>query len=139
MKQDALAAGGEFGIFEGRTFALIHPIVLGGLFFYTLYAGYLGWQWRRVRTIQNDINELKKQLKPAPVTPDGKSLENSPPSPVELEIQKLTEVSGSRVHYCMLHESDEYLICWLLMIFRRGKSLSKVHTGINTLMLDPYF
>ncbi|PNX56226.1 hypothetical protein L195_g049772, partial [Trifolium pratense] len=68
--KDALAAGGEFGIFEGRTFALIHPIVLGGLFFYTLYAGYLGWQWRRVRTIQNDINELKKQLKPAPVTPD---------------------------------------------------------------------
>jgi len=35
-------------------------------------------------------------------------------------------------------ESDEHQICWLL-IFRRGKSLSKVHTGINTLMLDPYF
>ncbi|GAU13684.1 hypothetical protein TSUD_347880 [Trifolium subterraneum] len=89
--KDALAVGGEFGIFEGRTFALIHPIVLGGLFFYTLYAGYLGWQWRRVRTIQNDINELKKQVKPAPVTPDGKSVESSPPSPVELQIQKLTE------------------------------------------------
>jgi hypothetical protein len=95
LKQDALAVGGEFGIFEGRTFALIHPIVLGGLFFYTLYAGYLGWQWRRVRTIQNDINELKKQLKPAPVAPDGKALETSPPSPVELQIQKLTEVSSS--------------------------------------------
>jgi hypothetical protein len=39
---------------------LIIYLVLGGLFFYTLYAGYLGWQWRRVRTIQNDINELKK-------------------------------------------------------------------------------
>ncbi|WJX80427.1 hypothetical protein P8452_63429 [Trifolium repens] len=89
--KDALAVGGEFGIFEGRTFALIHPIVLGGLFFYTLYAGYLGWQWRRVRTIQNDINELKKQVKPAPVTPDGKSVESSPPSPVELQIQQLTE------------------------------------------------
>jgi hypothetical protein len=107
MAQDALAVGGEFGIFEGRTFALIHPIVLGGLFFYTLYAGYLGWQWRRVRTIQNDINELKKQVKPAPVTPDGKSVESSPPSPVELQIQKLTEVysSSSTLYALLLHAS----------------------------------
>ncbi|XP_057439699.1 uncharacterized protein LOC130731424 [Lotus japonicus] len=88
--KDALAVGGEFGILEGRTFALIHPIVLGGLFFYTLYAGYLGWQWRRVRTTQNEINELKKQIKPAPVTPDGKPVETAP-SPVELKIQQLTE------------------------------------------------
>ncbi|KAJ1414738.1 hypothetical protein SESBI_18683 [Sesbania bispinosa] len=89
---DALAVNGEFGILEGRTFALIHPIVLGALFFYTLYAGYLGWQWRRVRTIQNEINELKKQVKPTPVTPDGEPLQTSPsPSPVELKIQQLTE------------------------------------------------
>ncbi|KAK7285752.1 hypothetical protein RJT34_20533 [Clitoria ternatea] len=90
--QDALAAGGEFGILEGRSFALIHPLVMGSLFLYTLWAGYLGWQWRRVRTIQNEINELKKQVKPTPVTPDGKPLqESSPPSPVELQIQQLTE------------------------------------------------
>jgi hypothetical protein len=89
--KDALAVGGEFGILEGRTFALIHPIVLGALFFYTLYAGYLGWQWRRVRTIQNDINELKKQVQPTPVSPDGKSVQTSPPSPLELQIQQLTE------------------------------------------------
>lgn len=99
VAQDALAAGGEFGIFEGRTFALIHPIVLAGLFFYTLYAGYLGWQWRRVRTIQNEINELKKQIKPAPVTPDGKPVETSP-SPVELKVQQLTEV-GTTITTCV--------------------------------------
>ncbi|TKY61228.1 hypothetical protein E2542_SST11078 [Spatholobus suberectus] len=88
--KDALAVGGEFGILEGRSFALIHPIVMGSFFFYTLWAGYLGWQWRRVRTIQNEINELKKQVKPTPVTPDGKPVETSP-SPVELQIQQLTE------------------------------------------------
>ncbi|PPS12970.1 hypothetical protein GOBAR_AA07676 [Gossypium barbadense] len=88
--KDALAVGGEFGILEGRSFALVHPIVMGGLFFYTLWAGYLGWQWRRVRTIQNEINELKKQVKPTPVTPEGKPVEAAP-SPVELEIQKLSE------------------------------------------------
>ncbi|KAL5726776.1 hypothetical protein ACHQM5_000036 [Ranunculus cassubicifolius] len=87
--QDALAVGGELGILEGRTFALIHPIVLGSLFFYTLYAGYLGWQWRRVRTIQNEINELKKQVKPAAVTvPEGAP---APVSPLEKQIQQLTE------------------------------------------------
>ncbi|XP_062091330.1 uncharacterized protein LOC133797450 [Humulus lupulus] len=88
--QNAAAAGGEFGILEGRSFALVHPIVMGGLFVYTLWAGYLGWQWRRVRTIQNEITELKKQVKPVPVTPEGKPVE-APPSPVDLKIQQLTE------------------------------------------------
>uniref|UniRef100_A0A803NUR7 Uncharacterized protein n=1 Tax=Cannabis sativa TaxID=3483 RepID=A0A803NUR7_CANSA len=88
--QNAAAAGGQFGLLEGRSFALVHPIVMGGLFVYTLWAGYLGWQWRRVRTIQNEINELKKQVKPVPVTPEGKPVE-APPSPVDLKIQQLTE------------------------------------------------
>lgn len=91
IQQDALAVGGEFGILEGRTFALIHPIVMASLFFFTLWTGYLGWQWRRVRTIQNEITELKKQVKPAPVTPEGTPVQVAP-SPVELQIQQLTEV-----------------------------------------------
>ncbi|CAN1175527.1 hypothetical protein LINPERHAP2_LOCUS31988 [Linum perenne] len=91
--QDAMAAGGELGILEGRSLALVHPIVMGGFFFYTLYAGYLGWQWRRVRTIQNEITELKKQLKPAAVAPDGTPMESSDAgsSPVEAKIRQLTE------------------------------------------------
>lgn len=102
--QEAFAAGGEYGILEGRTFALIHPLVMGGLFFYTLYAGYLGWQWRRVRTIQNEINELKKQVKPASVTPDGKPVE-APPSPVELKIQQLSEVKSFELSFVLTTES----------------------------------
>ncbi|XP_073109459.1 uncharacterized protein [Elaeis guineensis] len=102
--QDALAVGGEFGILEGRTLSLIHPLVMGGLFFYTLWAGYLGWQWRRVRTIQDEINELKKQVKaPAQAAAavaagaDGAREAPLPPpppaavSPVEAKIQQLTE------------------------------------------------
>ncbi|KAJ4728062.1 Plant/F21F14-40 protein [Melia azedarach] len=88
--KDALAVNGEFGILEGRSFALIHPIVMGSLFLYTLWAGYLGWQWRRVRTIQNEITELKKQVTPTPVTPEGTPVEAAP-SPVETKIQQLTE------------------------------------------------
>lgn len=89
--QDAFAVGGEFGILEGRSLALIHPIVMSGLFVYTLYAGYLGWQWRRVRTIQDEINQLKKEVKPVAVAPDG-STPPQPPSPVEAKIQQLSEV-----------------------------------------------
>lgn len=96
--QNALAAGGEFGILEGRTLALVHPVVMAGLFAYTLWAGYLGWQWRRVRTIQDEINELKKQVKPPPVMATvaagadmAKEAPPAPPSPVEQQIQQLTE------------------------------------------------
>ncbi|URD91630.1 hypothetical protein MUK42_01170 [Musa troglodytarum] len=95
--QDALAVGGEFGILEGRTFALVHPVVMGSLFVYTLWAGYLGWQWRRVRTIQNEINELKKQVAPAAPTPVATGADGGPPpppptpSPIEAKIQQLTE------------------------------------------------
>ncbi|GAB4861556.1 hypothetical protein Ancab_036749 [Ancistrocladus abbreviatus] len=87
----ALAVEGEFGLLEGRTLSLVHPVVMGGLFLCTLWEGYLGWQWRRVRTIQNEINELKKQVKPVPVTPDGTPASDAPPSPVETKIQQLTE------------------------------------------------
>ncbi|XP_068634182.1 uncharacterized protein [Aristolochia californica] len=91
--QDALAAGGEFGLLEGRTFALVHPIVMSGLFFYTLWAGYLGWQWRRVRTVQDEINELKKQVKPAAAGGEGvtEASADAPVSPVSSKIQELTE------------------------------------------------
>ena len=40
----AVAVGGEFGLLEGRSIALIHPLVMAGLFGTTLYTGWLGWQ-----------------------------------------------------------------------------------------------
>lgn len=89
--KDAIAAGGEFGLLEGRAAALIHPILMASLFLNTLWAGYLGWQWRRVRTVQSEINELKSQLKPAPVAPDASSMPETAPSPLGAKIQQLTE------------------------------------------------
>ncbi|KAF7082816.1 hypothetical protein CFC21_086665 [Triticum aestivum] len=98
---DALAVGGELGIIEGRTVALLHPAIMGGLFAYTLWAGYLGWQWRRVRTVQDEITELKKQVRPAAAaaTPAavgaGDSASPPPPpaakSPTEIKIEELSE------------------------------------------------
>lgn len=74
---------------EGRSFALVHPIVMGSLLVYTLWAGYLGWQWRRVRTVQDEINLIKKDVKPAE--------EGAPPSLAELKVKELTEVRKALV------------------------------------------
>ncbi|KAK2373343.1 ubiquitin-specific protease [Trifolium repens] len=89
------------------------PKVSNGRGLFGHQACYLGWQCRRVRTIQNDINELKKQVKPVPITPDVNSVESSPPSPLELQIQQLTEVYSSNAE--MDSESDEHLIYWSLV------------------------
>ncbi|XP_011625156.1 uncharacterized protein LOC18438893 [Amborella trichopoda] len=93
VPEDALAINGEFGLLEGRTVSLVHPIVMGSLFVYSLWAGYLGWQWRRVRTTQNEINELKKQVKSPPQDSQGAATATATltVSPVETKIQELTE------------------------------------------------
>ncbi|XP_066381003.1 uncharacterized protein [Miscanthus floridulus] len=89
---EALAVGGEFGILEGQSFALLHPLAMGGLFAYMLWATYLGWQWCRVRTIQDEVNERKPAATPSAV---GAGADSSPPpapkSPVEIKIEELTE------------------------------------------------
>ncbi|GIL47198.1 hypothetical protein Vafri_4072 [Volvox africanus] len=82
----ALAKDGEYGLLEGRTVALIHPAVMLFLFGGTLYAGYLGYQWKRARELGEEIRDLKKGLPAA--GPDGER----PPSPTDTLIaQKETE------------------------------------------------
>lgn len=83
---EAMAKGGEFGLLEGRTLALIHPAVMAFLFGMSCYAGYLGWQWRSLREIGSDIRDLKKEL--PPVGEDGVR----PASPLDGEISFLEEV-----------------------------------------------
>eukprot|EP00210_Caulerpa_lentillifera_P000825 g798.t1 len=79
----AVAKEGEYGILEGTTIALLHPLVMIGLFGSTLYAGYLGWQWRRLREIGTEIKVLKSQV---PKTDeDGET----PKSPLNAKIAEL--------------------------------------------------
>ena len=40
----AQATEGKLGILEGRSVALIHPIIMATLFLTTAYTGWLGWQ-----------------------------------------------------------------------------------------------
>lgn len=78
----AFAKDGELGILEGRTAALVHPAVMISLFGASLYAGYLGYQWKRTREVGEEIKELKKQLPAA--GPDG----TRPPSSVDAVVEQ---------------------------------------------------
>jgi len=71
----AMAKDGEFGLLEGRTAALVHPAMMLFLFGATSYAGYLGWQWRRTRTVGEEIRELKKAM---PAVAEGAPAATSP-------------------------------------------------------------
>ncbi|GMH34010.1 hypothetical protein BSKO_01844 [Bryopsis sp. KO-2023] len=83
---DAMAKGGEYGLLEGRTLALIHPAVMITLFGTTCYAGYLGWQWRSLREVSADLKDLKKRL-PA----KGEDGER-PASPLDAEVKELETI-----------------------------------------------
>jgi hypothetical protein len=58
----AFADSPDWGLFEGRTASLIHPIMMLGLLAYSSYTALLGFQWRRQRTIGDEISALKKSL-----------------------------------------------------------------------------
>lgn len=58
----ANAAGPDWGIFEGRTGSLLHPIIMGGTFLFSLSTAFKGFQYRRQRTMGDEISALKKTL-----------------------------------------------------------------------------
>jgi len=60
------AAGPDWGIFEGKTGSLLHPAVMGALFLFQISTALKGFNWRRQRTMGDDISALKKQIPPLP-------------------------------------------------------------------------
>lgn len=72
---------------EGRSAALLHPIVMGSLFVASLYSAYLGYQWKRTRETVDEIRELKRML-PAMVG------DVRPPSPLDAQIVAKEAVSA---------------------------------------------
>ena len=58
----ANAAGPDWGIFEGRTGSLLHPIAMFGMAAMSASTALLGFQWRRQRTLGDEISALKKSL-----------------------------------------------------------------------------
>jgi len=61
----AAAKGGEYGLAEGRIISLAHPVAMGGCFLATLFAGFTGYQWRRLREVGVELKAAKATLKAA--------------------------------------------------------------------------
>lgn len=58
----AMAAGPDWGLFEGKTGSLLHPLMMFSMLAFSVSTALLGFDWRRQRTIGNEITELKKSL-----------------------------------------------------------------------------
>lgn len=74
---------------QGTLVSLIHPALMDFLFLSTLWTGYLGWQWRRTRTIPEELKQLKKEL------PEKDAEGNRPVSKVDGRIAALEEVRSA--------------------------------------------
>lgn len=58
----ANAAGPDWGVFEGKTGSLLHPVMMFGMLMLSASTALLGFEWRRQRTIGGEISDLKKTL-----------------------------------------------------------------------------
>ena len=86
--EPAQAIGREYGIIEGQIFSLMHPAFMFFLLGSSLYAGYLGFQWRRIRDLATEIKDLKAQRDAsAPKTQEEGA--SAPPSPLDSTIAGL--------------------------------------------------
>ena len=72
------------------------------LFLSTLWTGYLGWQWRRTRTIPEELKQLKKEL------PEKDAEGNRPVSKVDGRIAALEEVRSAQALSTGTHCMQEY-------------------------------
>lgn len=123
LTPEAQAAGGEFGLLEGRTAALVHPAMMFFLFGASAYAGYLGLQWRRTRDLAGEIKALKEQL-PAPDA-DGKR----PASPLDSQIAALEQERKGLIQ----SRPQEKHFNWGSLLLGMGVAIS-IEGGINTWM-----
>lgn len=62
LPENAFAKGGEYGILEGRTASMLHPVTMLMLFCTSVYSGSLGLKWRQLRSVGEEIKSLNKEL-----------------------------------------------------------------------------
>ncbi len=57
-----IADANEYGVLAGRSASMLHPITMIALLGTSLYSGYLGLQWRRLRGLSDNIKELQGKM-----------------------------------------------------------------------------
>lgn len=96
---EALAKGGEFGIFEGRIVSLAHPFVMALVYAASAFSAYTGYSWRRLRELGGEITELKTQRKALEAKLDPED-ESPAHAKIKAEVASLTtkidEITATR-------------------------------------------
>jgi hypothetical protein len=83
----AHAIGREYGVVEGQLASLAHPAAMFFLFGASVWAGYLGFQWREARALGEAVRALKAQRPAAPA--GAAAAPPPPPSALDAEIREL--------------------------------------------------
>lgn len=107
----ALADSPDWGLFEGKTGSLLHPVMMGSLLLYSLYTAFLGFQWRRQRTMGDEIKALQQSLPPAPA-------EGETPSPVYQATQRqISDLQEERKSIAAKGPRDQHFGQGALLVF----------------------
>jgi Protein of unknown function (DUF4079) len=118
----AQAAGPDWGIFEGKTASLLHPITMFSLLAYSIATAILGFQWRRQRTMGDEIALLKAQLPKETTTAaaDAAALPPKSAAVVALETQ-INDLQKERKDLASANPRDKH--------FSQGSLLALIGTA----------
>ena len=100
----------DIAIFKGKTLSLLHPVMMLGLLGFSLSTGLLGLQWRRQRTLGDEISALKKTM---PAVAEGEA-----PTPAALAIQtQVDELTAERKQLAAEGPRDKHFSQGSLLAF----------------------
>ena len=120
------AAGPDWGLFEGRIGSLIHPTIMSSLFLYAIYTANLGFQWRRQRTIGNEITQLKQEEQEQQLAAQDNEEEEAPNTTMSAEVmatqQAIKALQQERKDLAATNPRDKH--------FAQGASLAFLGTAI---------
>ena len=132
--EDASAAGGAYGIFEGKLASMAHPVTMLALFGTSVYSGYLGLQWRRLRGIGEELKELTKQM-PKLSSGQAKSPISESLFAVNGEIATLSGAEGDNASRLAALKSDISLLQGASEIDSKIIELSKTRKDLISMNL----
>jgi Protein of unknown function (DUF4079) len=112
------AAGPDWGIFEGRILSLMHPITMFSLLAYSIATAILGFQWRRQRTMGDEIAMLKSQLPKETVTTTADTAVVVPKSAAVLALEtQINDLQKERKDLASANPRDKHYSQGALLAF----------------------
>ena len=108
MPEPAIADASQYGILAGRTASMMHPITNFALFATSLYSAYLGFQWRRLRDLSEEIKALNSEL-PKLNTMTAKFPLADTMGAISQEISTLSSTEGNDAKLTLLKKDLETL------------------------------